>query len=929
MDFPHINDTQFPNLNNVDVYKYKNNFDYARWQGKATYKLLNVRWNSTYNDVPYFNTIEERDEWFDSQESKVGVLESVFNNTPKQKLKVPLPFNDMYHYNYIIIDMPIQTSEEQPINYGDEELRVKRWFYFIEDMTQFAPSTTELEISIDYWTTFIHSVSIPYLMLERGHAPMFKTTVESYLQNPILNNEYLLADDFNYSNETIIKTSTYYPIGNETKYVLFCAPYSQSDFAYFGGSTYSGNATPPTFSDIDNRWGYQLRVNGYEWKYGNADYSNANLPITNEVQNGIFNGCKCYAIAAEYAMDFFNECEEHCVNFLHGIQAMFILSGDLFDIESEFSFRNYTIYSVQQKTNSRQIRLSKDAFGFPDKYSKITKLYTFPYSQLEVTDDEGNSFTAKIENTGRIEMQTEVSLVYPFLNYNILFSGINGYGKLFYEWKNVNGTIEDENIWADDFSKYMMNWKIPVYSLYVSAEHEYAANNYFDNAAKRAAAIKDYENAVRYANTTRANIADSYATNTTNVSATGSTNVTNTAADGDTLVTNTDNLTDAMVANMAADMKTLLDNTDIACKKATTLQTSWRSVKQEDIKNANNQKITDDASVAAHLTMATTSANNAMAAIAYGNSSSASLNGAAANMAGSMGSGFFAGGGTGAVSGGISGVVGMAQTGFSIQAAGANLIASVATEQTIATKTADATNAYAQHAKDCNNAVLQATQILDAKTIQLNNECVTDQNINTARTNNADAGRSKTAQDTNAVNTRDTNNANADRTRDVNNDNAGRTQTTETNNATYTRNATVAAEKANLIQKQLNVANQYKNSRLHAPHKQGEYSGDFYPDAYHRRGVRFNIRTQSQSAIAQTGDAMLRFGYALHKVWDMSSGFHYGKQFTFWKAEDIWINDGSGVANIATNAIANILLSGVTVWRDASKIGTVGIYDNI
>lgn len=928
MDFPHINDTQFPNLNNVDVYKYKNNFDYARWQGKVTYKLLNVKWNSSYNDVPYFDSIEERDEWFDTQESKVGVLESVFNNTPKQKLKVPLPFNDMYHYNYIVIDMPIQTSEEQPINYGDETLRVKRWFYFIEDMTQFAPSTTELEISIDYWTTFIHSVSIPYLMLERGHAPMFEVDVDTYLANPIMNNEYLLADDFNYSTDNIIKTSTYYPIGNSDKFVLFCAPYSIDDFSYFGGSAYSGNATPPTFSDIDNRWGYQLQVNGYEWKYGDADYSNANLPITNETQNGIFNGCRCYAINAEDAMSFFNECEEYCVNFLHGIQAMFILSKDLVSVENTFEFRNYTIYRVKQKTNDVQINLSKASFGFPEKYEKITKLYTFPYSQLEVTDDEGNSFTAKIENTGRIEMHTEISLVYPFLNYNVLFSGINGYGELNYVWKNVDGTTENENVWADDFSKYMMNWKIPVYSLYVSAEHEYAANNYFDNAAKRAAAIKDYENAVRYANTTRANIADSYATNTTNVSATGSTNVTNTAADGATLVTNTDNLTDTMVANMAADMQTLLDNTDTACDKATNLRI-FRSTRQTNIKDYNNTKITADASIANSVTAATTTANNGYAAVAYGNSSTASLNGAAANMAGSMGSGFFNGGGTGAVSGGISGLVGMAQTGMQIQAAGANLLASIATDNTIATITQQATNAYAQQATQCNDNVLQESIIIDGKTIEMNNACVTEQNTRTAGTNNADAGRSKVAQDTNAENTRDTNNANAGRTRDTNNANAGRTQTTETNNATYTRNATVAAEKANLVQKQLNVANQYKNSRLHAPHKQGEYTGDLYPDAYHRRGVRFNIRTQSQSAIAQTGDAMLRFGYALHKVWDMSSGFHYGKQFTFWKAEDIWINDGTGVANIATNAIANILLSGVTVWRDASKIGTVGIYDNI
>lgn len=884
MDFPHIDDTQFPHLNNVNVYKYKNNFDYARWQGKATYKLLNVRWNSTYNDVPYFESEEERDKWFDEQESEVGVLESVFNNTPKQKLKVPLPFNDMYHYNYIVIDMPIQTSEEQPLNYADDKMRVKRWFYFIEDMAQFAPSTTELEISIDYWTTFIHSVSIPYLMLERGHAPMFKTTVDEFLANPIENNEYLLADDFNYSDNTIVKTTTYIPIGNEKKYVLFCAPYAKEDFNQFGGSAYSGNATPPTFSDIDNRWGYQLQVNGYEWKYGDSDYSNARTPINNRVQNGVFNGCSCYAIKAEQAQSFFNDCAKNCVNFIHGIQAMFILAENLINLFDAFTFRGKTLYCVDQTMNHIQIPLDKKEFGFPTKYSNIAKLYTFPYSELEITDDEGNSFTCKVENTGKIEMHSEVSLVYPFLNYNVFFSGINGNKKMAYEWRNVMDETETLGMWVDDFSKFMMNWQIPVYSIFASAEDEYAANNFFGNQAKRASAIKDYENTVRYANTNKENVADTYSTNTGN----------------------TQRSTSTMVTNVGANMTTLVNNTEIACDNASNLRV-YRSTHQTQIKDYNNTKINTDASIANGVTRQTTSANNEYAAVAYGNTSGAQVQTTGLGALGSMGTGLTSGGLTGLLGGEISGIVSIAQANANMQAAGANVVAAIGTAQDIASISQAANNAYAQQATQCNDNVLSETIFIDAETVRVGNDTATRQNSNTAATNNANASRSKTAQDSNASDT----------------------QNTETANAGYIRNATVVAEKANLVQKQLDVANTYKNARLHEPYKKGEYAGDYFPDAYHRRGVRFNVRTQSKSAIAQTGDAMLRFGYALHKVWDMSSGFHYGKQFTFWKAEDIWINDGTGVANIATNAIANILLSGVTVWRDASKIGTVGIYDNI
>lgn len=907
MDFPHLDDTKFPLIDNVNVYKYQNNFDYARWNGKVSIKLLNVLWNSNYADVPYFNSVKERDEWFDAQDGYVGILESLFNNTPENTVKIPIPYNDAYKYNYLVVDMPMQTSADNPINYEDSNIRIKRWFYFIDDMIQFAPSATELQISVDYWTTFIHSVEIPYLMLERGHAPMMQTKVADFLTNPIMNNEYLLADDFNYGNDTIIQTSNYVPIGNGKKYILFCAPYRKADFSKFDGTVWSGNATGPTYENTSARWGYQIKVNDYQWKYGNTDYSGADLPINNMIQTGIFNGCECFAIEGTSARAFFNEMAKNHVNFIHGIQAMFMLDESLFTRSDSFEFNGYTIYIADRKINNLNLSFDKAQFGFDSKYAEITKLYTFPYSSLEISDDEGNSFTAKIENCGRMQMHTEVSLVYPFLNYNVFVSGINGDGTMNYKWESIQGTNNDKTMWASDFSKFMMNWNVPVYTIYVSAETEYAANNAAEINARRSDAIKDYENAVRYANTTKENTADSFSTNTSNVAASGA--------------TNTDNVnrsTSTMVANMSADMATMVSNNKTACDTATANITKVHNVRQANVVTFNNDKIDADARISNSVTYKTTEANNEFATATYGISQGANLASSMIGAYGGMLTGASQTGLVGAVQGGLSGVIGMAQALPQVQAAGANLLASISTSQDIADITAQATAAYAQQAILCNSNVLEEQQIEATQLTKNNNDSATEQTGRTAQTNNADASRTKTAQDTNASATQATNNANA-----------GRTQTTETNNATYTRNATIEAEKANLVQKQKEAEAQYKKARLQAPAKYSSYSGDFAQDVYQRRGVRFNIRTQSKSAIAQAGDAMLRFGYALHRVWDMSNGFHYGKEFTFWKAEDIWINDGSGVANIATNAIGQILMKGVTVWRNPEKIGSVRIYDNI
>lgn len=883
MDFPHLKDTNFPDINGVNVYKYQNNFDYVRWQGKVNYKLINVKWNSVYNDVPYFDTVEERDAWFDTQEGYIDTLESVFNNTPKNSLKVPLPFNDAYHYNYIVIDMPIQTSESQPLNYVNDSRRVKRWFYFIEDMNQLSPSTTELQLSIDYWTTFVNTVSIPYLMLERGHAPMMQTTVENYLANPIANNEYLLASDFNYGKEmSQVMTSMYYPIGEGKKYVLFAVPFEQNDFATLGGSPYSGSSTPPTFSNTSERWGYQKEVNGYEWKFDTTDYTSANLPIDGLLSqdNKIFNGTYIYAIDSTDASAFFDLMTHSYVNFMHAVQCVFILDESMFTRKTGFTFHNYTIYPISMKANINDINLTKNMFGFESNYENITKLYTSPYSYLEFTDDNGNSFDMRIELCGDLKLHNEISIIFPYLRYNVFLSGVNGDGNISYTWKNLNDSNVSKSMWADDFSKFMMNWDIPTYSVYISSENEYAANNAAGMDARRQGAIIEYQNAIRYANTTYENTDDSYTTITSNTANVQSGLMDNMEDTNDMHDTVTDELLNGSLSGLS---KPATLNSGTGFLGRTTAINWW--------------KLYNDCNTDWWALVNAYSANIDYAVgMAYVNAGSALFGGAASTGA-SMASGSI--GNDGLTN--ISPSVGLPVVGGIASA----IATSVATPLAI---TKDEALMEVQQGVITDKMGYAQTNMSNLYDVQ------TEYNHDVKEENN-DLRESITTR-FNGVN-------------GINNTNAVATQTTETNNADYTRDATVENEQENLRQKQREAEAQYKNARLQRPTLQGSYAGDAYPDIWQRRGIRLNIRTQSKSAIAQAGDAMLRFGYALHRVWNMDNGFHYGKNFTYWKAEDIWINDGTGAANVATNAIANILLSGVTVWKDPEKIGTIGIYDNI
>ncbi len=916
MEYPHINDTKFPNLNTVDVYQFENDFEYARYTGKVAVKLCNVLWNSNYADVVKFEDDTARDIWFDNLSGVVKTLESGFVFASELSLRIPIPYMDAYRYNYLVVKVPIITSANNPVDYENENERIETWYFFIDSMTRYATNTTELYLTLDVWTQFINTVDIPYLMLERGHAPITQTSVENYLANPIANNEYLLAPDFNFGTDSIIQTSNYVPIGNGEKYVLFCAPFDNDRFNEFGGVAWSGNSTPASYSDTAERWGHQLNVSNYEWKFDSTDYSNAGMYIENSNQTGLFAGCECFAILAQDAKAFFNDCARNCVQFIHGIQAMFILDGDLFTRSEPTQFRGFTIYIADRKQITTNFTLNKQQFGFDSNYADIAKLYTFPYSELEITDDNGHSFTAKVENTGNIKMIQEVALVYPFLNYNVLFAGINGDGSMQYQWQVVQGETRTRDIWASDFSKFMMNWDIPVYGLFVSSENEYAANNFAGVEAKRQRAIMDYKNAMRYGNTTRENVADSMQTNTNNVAASGATNTVNVANIGDT-----------NVDNVNASMQTMFDNNKISCDTNEEIVTQIHNPMMKTLTDRQNLKAENDKDIAKALNYIMVNARNELAATSYGNTGQAQLQssmlGAIGSMAGGGTNGWVAGsmenaGAVGVISGGISGIFSHAQTITNVLATGANVIASITTDQTIADGFAQANDAYYTETESANNFMRQQGQIENSQIMLANNASATDQTNNVIATNNANANRSRATNNTNAVNSQNTNNANATRT-----------QTTETNNATYNRNALEQAEKAKMAQVQLEAESDYKNARLHAPAMYAKYGGDYAPDVYQRRGVRFNVRTQPKSAIKQAGDAFLRFGYALHRVWDMTNGFIYGRHFTFWKAEDIWINEGNGLAGNAVNQIGDIFLKGVTVWSNPNEVGKVSIYDNL
>ena len=113
-DFPHIGDTAFPHLSNIDVWKYRNNFDYSRWEDNARIKLCAVSWDSDYRNVVHWETDAVRDAYFDNLGGYKVDEPTMFQVQPDNTVKVPVPFNAATQYNYLVLDYPVMPPPCDP-----------------------------------------------------------------------------------------------------------------------------------------------------------------------------------------------------------------------------------------------------------------------------------------------------------------------------------------------------------------------------------------------------------------------------------------------------------------------------------------------------------------------------------------------------------------------------------------------------------------------------------------------------------------------------------------------------------------------------------------------------------------------------------------------------------------------------------------------
>ena len=594
-----------------------------------------------------------------------------------------------------------------------------------------------------------------------------------------------------------------------------------------------------------------------------------------------------YAIHASGAQGFIDNVMKNCPIFFRTVLACFMVDEDMLTFGQSVTFQGQTLRECVGKNSTVDIKLTKEMFNFPDEYKHLAKLYTFPYSEIEITDNVGETITVRVENTGKIKAHKDTMLAYPFLDARVWFDGINGNGSQSYMWVDMNNTSHKKNIPNSDWSKTCFDLDIPCYAIYMDGNTAWYLDNFNSGLrgnAKRA--LSAYHGAVRSANTARANAVDS-----------NNTMYANTDRDATTLTTNTNNTANCNRSNAdltIAANTTNTNNSNATSSELTTINNNAAELKTTGANVASTVTANIDQIVSAAVS------KNSVGSAAYGNIVGATMAG--------VGLGFAAGGPVGATLGAALGALGTIEsakigTHYAADSAALLLDGSQASVGVVRSQNNYTVGVSAAAALASTNA----ENTLRTNTNATNNSAFSGQTDNTNATSRTNAG-----------NTAATMRANSDATRDTGNANAG-----------HTREISVMNAKENLEAGHYAAQYALDDAKMRAPIQVTPERGNYLSQYAGNNGVQFKIKTMPNGDVRQIGDTFMRYGYALNQMWDLEkSGLCPMPHFCYWKAGDIWVDDRKSSNNLVQETMINIFMRGVTVWNNPDEIGKVSIYDN-
>lgn len=926
MEFPHLNDSEFPIIDNVDVYKYRNELDYSRFdhtQMKLT--LCSVPWDmgeahvgqrtiTGIGNVVYFGSEQERDAWFAAiPNTDCFRFETKYRELHTTKeINVPVPFDIACQMNYLVVEYALLPSDSGTMLEYENDSGVRKWFWFVRDVQMLAPNTTKLELILDAWQTFIYRFDISEMILERGHAPLAAIDADSYLADPMDNYSMLSTEDVTFGESSIVASSHPYVFNDDDIYAVVA-----------------------TTSDVSASWGTKVVET---WNTpAKVIYKAQSIPSINY-----------FAIPAENLETLLNAIKNVSPQFFPTVKGIYLVSLKMLTLGTAVVFPNtdINVYPIDATWQEDDLHtLSKTDFGYPARYADLAKLYTFPYAHIELTDENGDVTIVHIEDThGELKVDFCLNMALPFLNLDVKVKGIG---------KNATQNLTFENLSSRSFSisgnwyDFSKRWEIPVYGIELDAATEYDFSTYFDRKQARNKAETEKTIAYRNALTTKDDSSDRGWLNLQNAGD----NADMQKADAeDRAYAEWDiayNNADTMYSDASDNANCITDNADLQGG-----QYGYNNA----IATASNAHTTGLAGIAALYTTAKTSAGNSYGTTTSNNQIQADLASTAVSNAqgtlGAIASGAASGASTGGAAGAAIGAIGGLVSGM-VNAAFADAQTAIAANLTTSQNSANISynNAMAALANSYNGGTTGGGQTAYA---------VTFKNAETQAANDLTTGTAANSASTllgNAERDRDNEKDNSDETYHMLVDGyttpgghtydgiAGRDYDTAIGIAQRTYDIEVQGsgiafegitnrDYSNAIdnaddeyQLALDaIENATKQAALKAPLEYGEYAN---ADTAASRPMALisNVVTQRSGDIAQAGDEFLRYGYMYNRRWAFDGDWCVMPKFTYWKLSDFWVRN-LDIPDYYADSLRFFLMGGVTVWSNPNDIGNTSIYEN-
>jgi len=829
MDFPHLinNPPNFPTAGRELYEQIEGAFDYTLWKEGTKLTLTRVPWGpyeaGRSDSVPGFSTTDERDAWLSSwcagEQAETHELDTMVRYKLDSWVDLPFPFDNAFTYNYLIVDYPTP-----PVANGI----ASRYLFFLTDVSYKSPNCTRVALSCDWWTTFSPLMGIKQMQLTRGHAPVAATSVADYLKDPINNSKYLLAPDIDFAGSERLSASKDYVFNDGTTYVVIA--FKSLIFA----ESMASYAMP--YTNFYDRWGCLSTPQ--------------------------------FAVAASEWSTFVNAWQANAPQLVQGIECVFYAPGKFLDLQGGFSLWDCTVYQFNAKSIEHTFTLEQSDFGFDDKAKDFAKLYTWPYSHLEYTDERGNVTEIRIEELSGngLTVSTLLNVAFPTLSFDAIPLNVGGSNRRTLAFSTVGSNLREV---GGKWYELAKTWDIPTFALYQVNEITagYRKHFIYEQQENDASTAQSDANALAYA---------AYQ----NALATNATNEANADRNASVVTANAANSANTTTANAAvvAAANTATTATSVANSSSAAIESnsvaSANTSSDNALCTANYEAVQDGLAVAA--------TNNGLNAIGGLVSGVASV--IAGDVAGGLGS--------------------MASTAINYATSANSNAVSQSNSTAVYSATVKANSAKTAWAQGYTNVCTSLSNDNATANMATMNSANTSVAANTASMVRSNAANTAGAMTANASATHSTGDANAQRTYDASTGNASRDYSNALNA----------------------IANSKKTDALQAPNTFGTYAHTEY--AATRPMVQsVQVVRESDASIAQAAAGFARYGYALNQIWDFT-GWNVMKNFSFWQADYIVASAANKVPEAAQTAIREMLYNGVTAWKDPANIGSVSVYDN-